>query len=86
MVKQLAEINFHQLNAMMQLFMREREIMLLCHKSFLSQVSQMDMPPELHSIVVEYSRLINEAAEVSLNGVEQILENDIGARPAGGIQ
>lgn len=79
------KMNFEQLNAMMQVFMQERELMFRCHRSFLAQASQMEMPEEIASLISEYSRLINETLAVAISSVEKILENDIGAAPAGGI-
>ena len=79
------KINFEQLSAMMQVFMQERELMFRCHRSFLELASQMEMPEEVHSTISEYSRLINETLAVSISRVQEILKNDIGAAPAGGI-
>ncbi len=80
------QLNFEQLNAMMQVFMQERELMFRCHRSFLAQASQMEMPDDVSGLISEYSRLINETLAVAISSVEKILENDIGAPPKGGLQ
>lgn len=77
------QLNFEQLNAMMQVFMQERELMFRCHRSFLAQASQMEMPADVSDLISEYSRLINETLAVAISSVEKILENDIGAPPQG---
>lgn len=80
------KLNFEQLSAMMQVFMQERELMFRCHRSFLAQASQMEMPADVSDLISEYSRLLNETLAVASSSVEKILENDIGAAPVGGIQ
>lgn len=82
----LTKINFTQLNAMMQLFMLERQTMFECHRSFLAKASALEMPNEVADLISEYSRLINETLAVAMSGVEEILRNDIGAPPKGGLQ
>lgn len=46
----------------------------------------MDLPPEGFALIRQYSELVNDTFGVTLTGINEILENDIGAPPAGGMQ
>lgn len=82
----LKALSMEQLQALCAHFFRGQEVMWRCHGGLLRKAAEMELSPEILGLFNEYSQLMNDTLGVTLTGIQQILDNDIGAPPAGGIQ